>query len=692
MYEPIIEALRRGAAAEALPAARDAVAQQPHDMMAHRLLAAALRLAGDRAGAVAAIDFAIDLAPDDANLHLERAGMLLAERKLDEAQTALARSIGLDPNQFPAYIVQAQLALGRGDLDEAERLVRTAARIAPEHPHVSAVEGTVALRRGNADRALAILSAASQRWPDEPQLRHALGFAYLAKGHLAFAEQAFTRLLEGNPSNALRALIADLLSRQGRPADAAEMLAPVLEDPRVSPAMRRLVGEMELAGGRNERALELLKAALQADPGDRRAAAGAVEAWGRLDRTDEAKQTLDALADEHPKAVALWLARLALEPFGDTEARAIVDRWLQANPDSIPALESMLTIEDRAGDRANAEALASRIVELEPGHARAELRLIDGLLARDDADGALARVDSLISSAADDDARRNVRHLRARTLDAAGRHAEALASWAELNAEVVDRRLPLPQPVAPPEAWPPLANAVDGAPGVLLLWGAPGSLIERIVTTLDATGAQVCVDRYGPNPPHDGFQRYLTGPGLRDGSLGGEAMVGEWRNALAARRPDPDRPRPVFDWLLWWDNSLLLALRPHLPEAMLMIALRDPRDMLLDWIAFGAPAPFALASPETAAQWLAAVLAQVADLHEQDLFPHRLVRLDEIAQDPAALAQAVAAALETPIAPPPAQMLPARFPPGRWRDYAGPLEHALALLGPVAQRFGYPQS
>ena len=111
-----IDALRRGAAPEALAAAREAVAAQPDDVVAQRLLAAALRLSGERQAALEAIDRAIELAPDDATLHLERAGLMLDVRKLDEAQISLARSVGLDPNQFPAYIIQGQLALGRGDL------------------------------------------------------------------------------------------------------------------------------------------------------------------------------------------------------------------------------------------------------------------------------------------------------------------------------------------------------------------------------------------------------------------------------------------------------------------------------------------------------------------------------------------------------------------------------------------------
>ncbi|MFC3551906.1 tetratricopeptide repeat protein [Lysobacter cavernae] len=688
MYEPILDALRRGAAAQALAAARDAVATQPQDATAHRLLAAALRLDGDREAALAAIDHAIGLAPDDAGLHLERAGLLLAERQLDEAQAALARATGLDPNQFPAYIVQAQLAVGRGDLDEAERLVRTAARIAPEHPHVAAVEGSLALRRGDADRALAILSGAAERAPDDLQLRHALGFAYLAKGHFAFAEQAFRRLLERDPdSRALRSLIADLVRRQGRPGEAADELAPLLDGAAATPALQRLVAELELEGGRNESALARLRESFAAQPLDRRTLLALMEAWRRLEAVDEARSTLDTTLEAHTQLPDLWRARLALEPFAGEGARDVVARWQVAMPEHVPALEAQSTIHGRAGEHDQAEAVARRIIELQPGHTQAELRIVDELLRRDP-DAAVMRVEGLLAKAQDINIKRSLRQLLGRCFDIAGQPDAAAATWAELHAEVVGERLPLPQPSAPIAQWPELAPVAESTPPVLLLWGAPGSLVERLAVTLGESGAPVRADRLGATPPNDLFQRYPTTAGLVDGTLDAAYQINLWRAGLPARGISDGT---VFDWLLWWDNALLLALRPYLPEAVLMIALRDPRDMLLDWLAYGSPVPFALASPEAGARWLAATLEQVAQLHEQDLFPHRLVRLDDIAQDPRGVAQALADALQTRVmTPSPATLGTARLAPGHWRTFAEPLAEAFALLEPVAQRLGYP--
>ena len=685
-----IDALRRGAAPEALAAAREAVAAQPDDATAQRLLAAALRLSGEREAALEAIDRAIDLAPDDANLHLERAGLMLDGRKLDEAEASLARSVGLDPNQFPAYIIQGQLALGRGDLDEAERLTRTAARMAPEHPQVAALEGMLALRKGDPDRALGVLSRASERSPNVPQVQHALGFAYLAKGHLAFAEQAFRKLLErDDTSRALRALLADLLRRQNRPAEAADMLVPLLERDDAPPALMRLVGEIDLLAGRNEQALGHLKRALALRPDDRRTLVATIEAWRRLDAADEARSVLDAALATHPESVDLWHARLAFEPMLGGGAQEVVARWQQAMPDFIPALEAQSALHDHAGDTEAADALAHRIVELQPGHTQAELRIVNRL-RRDEPAAAVARLEAHIDKASDPRIKRNLRNLLGHAHESAGDPGQAITTWSALHADVVNQRLPLPAHVGAPDRLPALAPLPEPAPGVLFLWGPPGSLVERVALTFELAGGPLNSDRLGSQPPVDFLQRFDSAQALRDGSLDPAATIAQWRDALPARGR---RDSNIFDWLLWWDNAFLAALRPHLPEALLLVVLRDPRDMLLDWLAFGGPVPYALPSPAEGARWLAAGLEQVATLHEGDLFPHRLVRLDGIETDSAAIAKAVAESLDIPLpAAQQGQLGAPHFPAGHWRAYAEPLAEAFAVLTPVARRLGYPEA
>jgi len=688
MHESLIDALRRGAVAEALPAAYEAVGANPQDAAARRLLAAALQLNGDREAALATLDEALELAPDDASLHVDRAALLLRARQLDEAEAALAQAIGLDPNQFLAYVMQGQLAIGRGDVDAADRIARTAARIAPSHPQVAAIEGMVALRRGDADRALSILSRAAQAEPDDPTLRNALGFAYMAKGHFAFAEQCFRKQLEQQPESVpLRALIADVVRRQGRAAQAADEAAPLLQRDNVSPGLQRVIGELELEARRPERALPLLKSAFAAMPGDLATLRALVEAWRQAGAEDEARQTLDAALAANPGDDNLWRARLVFEAFASPEALAIVERWLEARPDHIPALMARAAIHDRLGETEEAEAIAYQIAAIEPGHVQAELRILDRI-SRNDPAAAVARARELVARVESAESRLLFRQVLTRCLDVAGERAEAVAMWTQLHAEVAARRLPLPPLTqAAAEALPAQPPIPDDTPGVLFIWGPPGSLVERVATVLDVPGTPLRADRFAGNPPHDPLQRYGTAQELLDGRMSGADMVAQWRAALPARGVAGQQ---VFDWLLWWDNALVHALSPQLPEALVLFVLRDPRDMFLDWLAFGAPHRFAIESPAAAAAWLAASLAQVADIQDRDPISHCILRIDEIVDSAEGMTQAVGTVLQTSLPQPRALGNP-HFPAGRWRDFAGPLADAFAALTPVAVRLGYPE-
>jgi tetratricopeptide (TPR) repeat protein len=689
----ILDALRRKAFEEALAAARDAVDDASDDPQAHRLLAMALRGSGDGDAARASIERAIALSPDDADLHFERAGYLLGARQVAGAQAALAQTVALDPNQFGAYVLQGQLALARGDLDEAEHMARLAARIEPEHPAMTALEGTIALRRGDATAALAMLSRAAEQAPDDMQIQFSLGFAHLAGGHFAFAEQCFRRVLESSPGAiTMRALIAQLLQRQGQHAEAADELAPLLADGALAtPALFRYAGELELVAGRQERALSLLRRALSGKPDDRRALTGLMEIWGRTGDAADARGTLDAALATSPDIDVLWQARLEVERADGAACMRVLERWRRAQPEALLPLEAQMALLASQGSQQGADAVAREIITRAPGHAAAERVLIEAKLRQDPAE-AVEHIGDLITHAHGDDNRRMLQSWLAMANDRAGRPAEAVAIWSALATELADQQWPVPEPATPPARWPSLAEAPDrgdGLPVAGFLFGAPGSMVERVATVLSASLLAFRADRFSEHEPDDALQSFSTPRRLVAGELDAQAVADSWRAQLPARGISDGE---VIDWLLWWDNALLLALRPCLPQAMVLFAIRDPRDMLIDWLAYGSTAPFRVTTPTAAAGALTIVLNQIASLHEQDLFPHRLLRLDGITDDAARIAKALGDALQAPLAAPSNDILgPPHFEAGHWRAYAGPLAEAFAMLTPVARRLGYPE-
>ncbi len=683
----ILDALRNGAHADALSLATAAVEAQPDDPKALGLLALAQRASGDGTAARASLERAVALSPDDAGLHLQLAGLMLGGGDTAAAEAALSSTVALDPNQFAAYFLQAQLAFARNDLAEAERICRLSARVAPEHPWQRVLEGMLALRRGEPDTALALLSRAAEQAPEDVQVRYALGFAYLAKGHLAFAEQTFRAVLAQAPAmTTLCGLIASLLVRQGRPGEAAEALAPLLAAPRTAtPAVQAFAGELELAAGRLDRAGAHLRASLAALPGNRRALAAMVRLWRRQGDAESARTALDADLAAAPGNEDLWRARLSFEVPGGEGADVVVQRWLAAAPDSVAALEAHMAHREAAGDAAGADGVAQRLVALRPGHGAAQAVIFGGLVERDPV-AAIAHVEALLPGAGMPESARLLRAWLALAQDRAGRTADAVATWTANHAGLADQRLPLPPPAPEPKAWPERAPTPDGHPQAVFLAGAPGSLVERVATVLEAASDGFRADRFGTSPPRDALQNGRTAHRLAQGDLVPASVVEGWRSQLPARGIQGE----IVDWLLWWDNALAIALRPCLPEAMVLVVVRDPRDMLLDWLAFGSQTPFALESVDRAAAWLAGQLEQVARLHEDDLCRHRLVRLDGIQDDPRALAAALGEALATTVPVLPAAAFGApRLPPGHWRRYTDVLGPALALLEPVARRLGY---
>lgn len=693
MQDQILQALRHNDADQAVQLADAWARAEPQLAQAHRWHALALQQQGQAQAAQDSLQRALALAPDDADLHLQNAGLLLALRQFEAAGSALERTTGIDPNALPAYLMQAHLALARNDVDEADRLARLAARVEAEHPEVAALGGMVALHRGALDEALARLTSATRALPDDPRILYALGFAYLRKDMLAFAEQAFRRVLALNPAmTALHGLLVQLALRQGNTAAAAGIIEQALAQPgQDTLPMRRLAAQLALQSGEPLQALEHLRPRLAAHAGDRPLLQLLLMAWQRLGREDQARAELDAVLADNDQLHDLWLARLAVEAVGSEGAVAVGERWLAAMPSHLPALETRMRLHDMVGERDAAEAVAARIVALDPVRISGQVRLVEGLLARDPA-AAVTHVQGMIDAAAEDE-QAALRTWLGEVHDRAGNPREALRTWLALHAERASQRLPLPPQAKPPSSWPALGRVPEPAPGQapavpMFLWGAPGSGVERVATTLAGASPVMRSDRFGATPPDDAMQNYHTLQRLASGALSAEALVEGWRGQLAARGLSNDT---VIDWLLWWDNALLWALRPQLPHGRLVAVVRDPRDMLLDWIAYGAVPPLAVTSLAEASEWLARALAQLATLHEQELYPLLILRIDAIGNDTVAMAALLQDAFGVRIRPAQAIGAP-RLPAGHWRHYREAMAAAFDLLTPVAVRLGYPEA
>ncbi|MEO7477700.1 MAG: tetratricopeptide repeat protein [Lysobacteraceae bacterium] len=704
MLDDVKDALRRHATGEALTKARDAVQAQPGNAEAHHLLGLALQAQGNSGEAHQSFDQAIALAPDNAAYQVSRAGLLLGEGDREQAQQALDKAIAIDPNQVAAYIMASHLALTRDDLTEAERLLKRAALVNPNHPHTIVTLGQLETRRGNHDEALKLYNDAFAAAPDDTLVLSALAHAYLARGNAAFAEQTYRRALLGDPRQvALRRGLFEALRAQNRMEDAALELVQLRRDLPDDIGLLQLSGEFALYEGQIDDALRAFRGVLEQQPRSPRALTGAMRIWQGEHQEQQGRVVLDGLLERDPQAENAWEARFALEVGQSDASRAVLERWLVAMPESAAALEISAQIQEAEGNFAEAEALADRAMVQPTLRLAAELVKARAQL-HSDPEAAIKRLEYLAGVVTSKAHKRAVLGWLGYACDRAGHLAQAIDVWEQAQA-LDDDTLGLPvlgdiddQLERATESARAASNEVKEPPAILL-WGPPGSGVERVAAILRTQPEfPLLDDRMHQTVRRDGFQTgdfsHLINPDREVAAA--EAFASYWRSGVADMGY---AGVTVIDWLRRWDARLAPAVRRALPGSVLVVAMRDPRDMLLNWIAYGSPSRFAFPGVLAASNWLAMSLEHLGWLSDHPLFNLCLLQVDDIDDGAPHVAEQLQRFLrlnETPSTSLSDRLKlaqgghPSRLPAGHWREYRDVLAEAFKRLTPIAERLGYP--
>jgi len=697
MLQDVIDALRRKDP-EALALARSRAAETPDSADAQHLYGIAQRDAGDRVGARASFERAIELAPDESLYHFSHALLAFSEGDAATADRSSANALALDPNQLGAYVLRIQLAMDRGDLVEAERQLHLANRVEQDHPQLLFAAGRIALAKGEIDRAIDLLGSAAGARPQDAQVFAALGSAYLGGGHHAFAEQSLRKAIALDPTAiGLHRLLAESLLGQGRTEDAEPELAAYRAGFPDDPLAAVIAAELRLQAGDAPAALDAFRAALLRAPRDLRVLKGIERTLNAIGDRAMARSVWNDSLQRDPTFDPGWISLLSVTDDPE-EIDAVLRRWHDAMPDSVAAILAQAQKDDREGRAAEAEAGYDSVLASVPNQPLALYGKAKFEMARDPA-AAIQRLDPFIANAQQVHAKPALA-ARGRAFDRLDRFDEAVADWQRAHAglgslpppPLLDadklQALPLPLPGA-------AASSAEAA-AVVMLWGPPGSGSERVAALL----------RFAPSRPlmlerGELLPRLLPIPDDAIASATGVEEMTQLADVVAdeyARMLEPYRTQGnqgIFDWLAQWDARLVPMFRHALPGFRLIATLRDPRDLLLNWLAFGAPAGPVFVDPFANATWLANQLEHLLFSRDVLGLPVLVVDMDRFDADAAGAMKEIAAFADLPNAPhAPSQVdshRQAALPPGRWRAYRGALGEAFDLLSPLAERLGYPR-
>jgi len=413
--------LERGEFEQAREELRRAAALTPSAPLPQVSMAVTALREGDVHAAEARALKATRVAPQDADAWNALGDVAHVRGELDAALEAYQRALERAPDHYEARLSRAGIYLDLGRLEEAEAdlaVLRERAPLEPRPAYLQAVllskQGRVAESREALERATALLDELGPgALARSTQLMLLAGLAHYELGELEQAQGQVAAYVERFPAlPGPRKLLAAILLRNGRSAEAVSVLEPALEQ---APDDYRLLGLLgkaylqrrryDLATGYLERAvarsggapelradlalarvgegfeqqgLEALAAVFEEAPRER-GRIGVVLASLQLRRGDYggALATARLLGQAWPRdaTVANLAGSAELGAGRVEEARASFHRALALDPDFLPARINLGILEARRGSPQQAIRILNEVLQREPGSTRAMVEL-----------------------------------------------------------------------------------------------------------------------------------------------------------------------------------------------------------------------------------------------------------------------------------------------------------------------------
>jgi predicted Zn-dependent protease len=686
MLQPIQDALRRTDYDTAVRLAREALSSLPSSPDLLHLLALGLFHKGQHAEGEDVLAQAIALAPHRGAFLVTRGELAFARGNRESARQDLKAAIEQDPNLLAGYVGLARIEMMAGDFEAAEGRIKYGRRIDAEHPGLLRVEAELGMARGDLDAALSALDRAVKQQPNNPELHFDLAVVFQRRGLPAVAAQALRNTLRLAPGlRVAERMLVTVLLDANETKEAQDLLLQILRKEPEDAGGWGLLGQIAHSLGNLPGAEQATLQSLVIAPEQPALIARLLELWSRADALPRARAAFDALLEKHPQSTPLWNARFSLD-VATSEGETVLARWRSAQPESLDVLEADAQRASTLGEHERAEAIAREVLEHDPQRVAASMVLARSERERDP-ETALVRLAALAQRPLNLGLLRSIASLRGLLLDRLDRRDQALEAWMEVH--VVEPGQPLPGPPLPavlPEGPELAADAPRGA-DARLLWPLPGTPVGAVLNSLGAL-APFLVDRFNSTQRIDGLGPLRPQAG-HHGEQGADAA---WREQMLKLGLTPEQ---AVDVLPHADRAILSAL----PDARLLVLLADPRELLLNWIAFGSLQGYAVQNPTLMAGWLAESLSMLVERLAAAPDRTRLLRVEALRADPQ---QALREAAEfLGLQGEPGDYAAARgvgqgeifeLAPERWRMYApGVMAEAFERLAPIAEALGYPR-
>lgn len=354
--------------------------------------------------AQAAVERALKLAPDSAAPWYHQGSVAHVQGDRAGAKAGYDKALARDPAHVEALIARAGLAFDAGNLADAAKDVAELRRIAPAETRGAYLAALLAEREGDGPRAreaLRTVTALLDPVPFDllryrPQLLMLAGLAQFGLGEREKAKpflEAFHRQQPGSP---VSKLLAQLQLGEGQLDNAIDVLDSYLRiQPQDGQALA-LKASALMAQGRHAKAASLMQESLRAkDSPTLRSVLGLSLMGGG--QADVALAELERAfrADPRQTQAGTALVGLYLRSRQTAKARAVADALVKQRPSHAGFHNLLGMVKAQAGDKAGAAVSYNQAIKLDAGFTAAKLNLARMEIGAQAYDAAAARLTEL---------------------------------------------------------------------------------------------------------------------------------------------------------------------------------------------------------------------------------------------------------------------------------------------------------
>ena len=320
-------ALRKGDRTEALADIQKAISLNPNDSKLHTSLGLIQSMTPDTRGAgEVELEKAVALDGKNPNAHLALAGILANQGKLPASEQQVQAAIQAAPKELQPRFALAELYLHSGDRGKAEQALIDAVDAMPDKEQASETLLTFYIRTGQADRAESVFADLRNKHAKSLPIQIDYARVLVARGKWDQGAEAVNSLSKNNANNPQVArLNAELLLHAGKGHDAFTLLQKAAANAPDDVKLQLLLAETAMATGNQNVAQTSFQMAARLDPQSLEAARGLAQVANSRRDLVQLSQLAGKTIKDHPNAPDGYLWRGSVEGSQQQFAQAETD-------------------------------------------------------------------------------------------------------------------------------------------------------------------------------------------------------------------------------------------------------------------------------------------------------------------------------------------------------------------------------